>query len=172
MNANRISLLKDLMKTENLDILAINAGVDLEYFTGLKFHLSERPAVLLIPKEGMPFFIFPDFEKEKAERSEIELVLVPYPEDINEWPKIFLRVSNELELFKKIIGVSPESMRFLEMDLLQTAMGHHNFVSAMNILKTLKIQKDNAEIDATLKVDSDCRKSSGCLIAKNTTRRQ
>jgi Xaa-Pro dipeptidase len=154
------------MKAEKLDVVAINAGVDLEYFTGLKFHLSERPAVLLIPYEGLPFFIFPDFEKEKVKQSEIELISVPYPEDTNEWPKIFLRVSNELELFKKVIGVSPESMRFLELALLQKAAGHHNFVSAMSILKTLKIQKDSSEIDATINAIAIAEKAMVALLPK------
>jgi Xaa-Pro dipeptidase len=151
---NRITLLKDLMQAEKLDILAINAGVDLEYFTGLKFHLSERPAVLLIPTEGLPVFIFPDFEKEKTKQSAINLDLFSYPEDTNEWPKIFSQASTKLGLSNKIIGVSPESMRFLELDLIQKAAGHHNFVSAMEIMKKLKIQKDPEEITSIKKAIS------------------
>ena len=81
MDLRRVTQLQDLMRIEKLDVLALNAGVDLEYFTGLKFHLSERPAVLLIPSDGKPVFIFPEFEQEKAKQSLIDLDLYPYPED-------------------------------------------------------------------------------------------
>ena len=108
------------MRIEKLDVLALNAGVDLEYFTGLKFHLSERPAVLLIPSDGKPVFIFPEFEQEKAKQSLIDLDLYPYPEDTGIWPKVFSNAANKLGLSQKTIGVAPESFRFLELELIQS----------------------------------------------------
>ncbi|MDP2966170.1 MAG: Xaa-Pro peptidase family protein [Pelolinea sp.] len=166
MNQNRITLLQDLMTTEKQDILAINAGVDLEYFTGLKFHLSERPAVLLIPSKGKPALIFPEFEQEKAKQSIIDLEFFPYPEDTGLWPKVFLQAANNLELSKKTIGVAPESMRFLEMDLIQKAAGHSHVVSAMEILKALKIQKDKEEIMAIRKAISIAEKAFMTLLSQ------
>jgi Xaa-Pro dipeptidase len=136
------------MRTEKLDVLALNAGVDLEYFTGLYFHLSERPAIFLVPSEGKPAFIFPEFEQEKVKQSCLDLNLYPYPEDTSTWPQIFLNAANSLNLSKKSIGVAPESFRFLELDLMQTAAGHHRFVSAASILRSIKIQKNHEEIMA------------------------
>lgn len=164
MNRKRLTLLQDLMTAENLDILAINAGVDLEYFTGLKFHLSERPVVLFIPSKGTPIFIFPEFEQEKAKQSDIDMELFPYPEDTGEWPKVFLQAANKLELDKKTIGVSPESMRFLEIELIQKAASSSHVISAMEILKSLKIQKDKEEIIAIRKAISIAEKALFTLL--------
>ena len=146
MDLKRITQLQDLMRIEKLDVLALNAGVDLEYFTGLKFHLSERPAVLLIPFYGKPLFIFPEFEQEKAKQSLIDLDLHPYPEDTGIWPKVFLDAANKLGLSQKTIGVAPESFRFLELELLQAAVEHHRFISAASILRSLKMQKNDEEV--------------------------
>jgi len=146
MDSNRVSQLQNLMRIEKLDILALNAGVDLEYFTGLKFHLSERPAVLLIPSDGKPVFIFPEFEQEKVKLSLIDLDLYPYLEDPMTWPRVFSNATNKLGLPQKTIGVAPESFRFLELDLIQTAIGHHRFISAASILRILKIHKHDEEV--------------------------
>lgn len=151
MDQKRVTQLQDLMRIEKLDILALNAGVDLEYFTGLKFHLSERPAVLLIPSSGKPVLIFPEFEHEKAKQSLIELDLYPYPEDTGAWPKVFSNAVKKLGLSHKIIGVAPESFRFLEMDIIQAAIGHNRFISAARILNSLKMHKNNEELMAIRK---------------------
>lgn len=148
MVLGRVAQLQDRMRIEKLDVMALNAGVDLEYFTGLKFHLSERPAVLLIPSIGKPVFIFPEFEQEKAKTSLIDLDLYPYPENIGIWPKVFSNAANKLDLNQKTIGVAPESFRFLELDLVQTAAGHKRFISAASILRSLKMQKNGDEIKA------------------------
>ena len=164
MNNKRISLLQEQMRLNKLDILALNAGVDLEYFTGLKFHLSERPAMLLIPSEGNPAFIFPEFELEKAGLSLIDLDLYTYPEDTQIWPKVFSNAATKLGLNKKLIGVIPESMRFLELDLIQTAAGHNRFISAAEILKTLKMLKSDSEISAIRKAISIAEKALTPLL--------
>jgi len=148
MDLTRITKLQDLMRIEKLDVLALNAGVDLEYFTGLKFHLSERPAVVLVPSDGKPVFIFPEFEQEKVKQSCQDLNLYPYPEDTSIWPHVFSNAANNLELTKKSIGVAPETFRFLELDLLQAAAGHNRFISAASILRSIKMLKSNEEIMA------------------------
>ena len=155
----RLKKLQEVMLSEKLEIVAINAGVDLKYFTGLDFHISERPAVLLIPSEGQPAFIFPEFEIEKARQSSQELALFPYPEDTNTWPAVFLQAAKYFELSKKTIGVSPESMRYLELEMLKQAAGHGRFISAMEIFKSLKIRKDKDEIFAIRKAISIAEKA-------------
>jgi len=146
MKSERLTLLQDQLIHQKLDVLALNAGIDLEYFTGMRFHLSERPAILFIPSAGMPGFVFPEFELEKAKSSLIELSLFPYPEDISKWETVFSDAADRFDLANKRIGVAPESMRFLEMELIQKAAGHNRFVSAAQILKSLKIEKNNEEV--------------------------
>lgn len=164
MNHKRLSQLQSLMFIEKLDVLALNAGVDLEYFTGLKFHLSERPAVLFIPSKGKPVFIFPEFEQEKANHSNIELDLFPYPEDTGIWLKVFSNAARKIGLAQKTIGVAPESMRFLELDLIQKAAGHNRFISAAEILRSIKVQKSDEEVTAIRKAIAIAEKALLALL--------
>ncbi len=165
----RIIQLQELMRIEKMDVLALNAGVDLEYFTNLKFHLSERPAILLIPSEGTPVFIFPEFELEKAKQSSPKFDLLPYPEDTGEWLKVFSSAAKKLGLSQKTIGVAPESFRFLELELIQSAAGHKRIISAAQILKSLKIQKSNEEIMAIRKAIAIAERAFLSLIPQIKT---
>jgi Xaa-Pro dipeptidase len=159
MHQKRIDYLQELMVANKINILAINAGVDLQYLTGMSFHLSERPAVLLVPPEGESAFIFPEFESGKADQSQIELALFPYPEDNRIWLDVFARAAKHLNLSQKTISVAPETMRYLELDLIQKAAGHSRFDSAQEVIKTLKIQKDENEIAAIRKAISIAEKA-------------
>jgi len=67
----KINSLQAIMRSRNLPLLAITAGPDLLYLTGLGFHVSERPAILLIPANGQPSLIHPELEAEKVKNRSI-----------------------------------------------------------------------------------------------------
>jgi len=52
MYENRYHKLQALMQENHCDVLVFNPGPSLLYLTGLSFHLSERPVVLL--KNSIP----------------------------------------------------------------------------------------------------------------------
>jgi Xaa-Pro aminopeptidase len=79
MTTKRFERVCTLLNQHHAEALAINAGPDLKYFTGLDFHVSERPAILLISAKGEAAFIFPEFEKDKVRQSSIPLKAFPYP---------------------------------------------------------------------------------------------
>ena len=56
--------IRDIMAHHSFDGLAIVPGPNMEYLTGSKFHLSERPVVLFIEK-GNSTFILPELESPK-----------------------------------------------------------------------------------------------------------
>ena len=66
MTLNRFSQLISLIKSSSLDALAINPGSALTYLTGLRFHLMERPTVLLIAPGEIPALILPELEGQKS----------------------------------------------------------------------------------------------------------
>ena len=49
--------LQKLRDTVDADVVAIVAGTNMEYFTGLHLHLSERPTVAFIHKDGLSMII-------------------------------------------------------------------------------------------------------------------
>ena len=151
MSEDRLQNLQDLMVRDGVEALAVNASSLLSYLAGLDFHLSERPILLLIPDKGIPNLFFPEFEINKAEQAKIKLGFFPYKENPDFWINPLTSAIEKLNFTKKSIGVPPESMRFLELELLQTAVGHKQIISAEKILKKLLIQKDSTEINAIKK---------------------
>ncbi len=142
----RLECLRTRLSDSDVQGVAINAGADLKYFTGLDFHLSERPAILLIPKIGECVFIFPEFEKEKANQSAIPVRAFPYPEDPQEWVNVARAALESFLTGSAALAVSPMAMRFLETDLLQQASPGLRFISGAEIFKDVYISKDAQEI--------------------------
>jgi Xaa-Pro dipeptidase len=151
MNQDRINRLLEIMKTNHLQALALNAGVDLTYFCGLQFHLSERPVVLIISSIFEPILIHPELESEKVKSAIIPLRSIPYGEDQSLWIKSFIQAFNILQLEKREMGVSPTSMRFLELGFLIKASPETHFVSAAKELTSLRVLKSSDEISSIKK---------------------
>jgi Xaa-Pro dipeptidase len=148
MIQNRMKQVIELLKSNHLHALALNAGVDLTYFCGLQFHLSERPVVLIISSTSEPILIHPELETEKVKSASIPLKSIAYGEDQSQWLKSFTKAFDGLQLEKKNVGVNPTSMRFLELEYLKKASPESQFVSAAAILSTMRIQKDPVEISS------------------------
>ena len=151
MSQNRILLLVELLKRNQIQALILNAGVDLTYFCGLQFHLSERPVVLIISSTSEPILIHPELEAEKVKSASIPLKSIPYGEDQSQWIKSFIQAFKDLHLAKNTIGVSPTSMRFLELELLRKASPESLFVSAEKIITSIRVQKNPTEISSIRK---------------------
>jgi Xaa-Pro dipeptidase len=141
----RLKRLGNILRLSGLDGLAINAGPDLVYFTGLQFHLSERPVILLICREKDAYLYFPEFEMEKVNGADIPLMPIPYPEDRSTWPTCLSKIKNTLPLKDKIIGVNPTSFRFLETDLFHNAFPESKVVSAQDVFSEIRQTKDGTE---------------------------
>ena len=62
----RIERARQLMRANGIDALMLNGGTSMEYFTGIKWGLSERMLAALIPANGTPFLVTPKFEEERA----------------------------------------------------------------------------------------------------------
>jgi len=142
----RLKILQELIAESQTNAIAFNAGIDLTFLTGLTFHLSERPVILIVPRVGNPVIIFPEFEKEKVLRSNTDLVLFPYQENPAFWPDVARQALQALDLPDQSIAVSPLSFRFLELNLLQTASSRCNFYSAEEILRLVYVIKDQQAI--------------------------
>nr|NIV28017.1 aminopeptidase P family protein [Anaerolineae bacterium] len=54
MHADRLHRLVEQAEAHGFDALALVPGPNLFYLTGLSFHLSERPVVVLVPVDRPP----------------------------------------------------------------------------------------------------------------------
>ena len=62
----RIEKAKRLMRQNSLGALMLTGGTTLDYFTGIRWGLSERLLAIVVPLNGQPFVVSPAFEEERA----------------------------------------------------------------------------------------------------------
>ena len=62
----RIDKAKSLMGERRIDAIMLTGGSSLDYFTSIRWGLSERMLALILPVRGTPFIVCPKFEEERA----------------------------------------------------------------------------------------------------------
>lgn len=151
MSSPRISKLTEILKTSSLDALALNAGPSLVYLTGLHFHLSERPVVVLFTSGNDPVIILPELEMLKLSGLRYEIKAFPYGENPVDWEGVFRNAVKSLNLDGKRIGVEPRQMRLLEFRQVKPSAPEAEFPDASEVVSSLRIRKDAHEIAAMRK---------------------
>ena len=109
MYASRLKKLNRLLRSSNLDALALNPSPSLVYLTGLHFHLMERPVVALFKADAVPVLVLPELEMLKVKDLPFEIKALSYGENPSEWDEVFLEAGRILGLQGKRIGVEPNS---------------------------------------------------------------
>jgi Xaa-Pro dipeptidase len=62
----RIEKARRLMTQNGMQALMLTGGTSMDYFTGMKWGLSERLLAAIIPAKGAPFLVTPKFEEDRA----------------------------------------------------------------------------------------------------------
>jgi Xaa-Pro dipeptidase len=96
-----------------VDAIAIVPGTNMQYFTGLDVHLSERPIVALFTDDGLSVII-PRLEAQKVTaRAELEAQTFVWTDEEG-YEGAFARAIDELGLRGKTLGVDGMTMRLTE----------------------------------------------------------
>jgi Xaa-Pro dipeptidase len=113
--------LEKLLAQSEADVVAIVPGPNMIYFTGLHFHLSERPTIALVHKDGLSFII-PKLEVTKLKnRPDLEAQEFAWS-DTDGYNGAFDAAVHMLELNGKArLGVDGMTMRVFEWLGLQNA---------------------------------------------------
>lgn len=127
--------------------LVLNPGPSLTYFTGMRFHLMERPILaLFFPKEP-PTIILPELETAKVAHLEYPAHIFSYGEDPTTWSSIFKSAIQSTSLESKArVGLEPRQIRYLELSLLESASYQFEFSSAEPLITSIRIKKDSEEL--------------------------
>ncbi len=148
MNPDRLSRLYDLMRSHNLEALVLNPGPTLTYLTGLQFHLMERPTLVIFAPPAAPVIVLPDLEKGKLALGRFALKPFSYGDNPAKWGEAIRAACQESHLNGKIVALEPLRLRFMELQYLQDATPQARFISGENALNSLRIQKDQHEVEA------------------------
>lgn len=131
-----------------LDALVLNPGPSLYYLSGLHFHLSERPVVLIFSAEDSMLIVLPELEAGKVQNLPFEIQAFPYGEEQASWREAFQEAAQAAGLNGLRAGVEPRRLRVLELRLLEETAPQTQFLSAEETLASLRMYKDESEIAA------------------------
>jgi Xaa-Pro dipeptidase len=148
MTQSRFDRLNASLHTSNLDAVVLNPGPTLTHLTGLRFHLMERPVVLLFAKDQDPAIILPELELQKVASLPYKLQVFPYPENPSEWDNAFRKAARALSLDGKRIGVDPRQLRLMEFRHVNAGAPEADYPDGSDILSGLRLKKEKAEVEA------------------------
>jgi Xaa-Pro dipeptidase len=110
-----------LLKIEGVDAVAIVPSPNMRYFTGLEFHLSERPIIALFTRDGDLAFIVPELEAPKlAARPDLDARAFTWT-DSQGFAGAFAEAVESLGLRGGVLGVDGLMMRVTEWLSFQAA---------------------------------------------------
>jgi len=152
MKRSRWDKLVQSIVDQGLTGLVLVPGPNLFYLTGLAMHLSERPTMLVVQADKKAHFIMPQLERKKGNMVSqklkdagisVELSVHSYSDE--EGPE---------GVFKTVFSFSSKNkwaleyrnLRMLEYSLMRKAMGDFAWVDAGEILKKLRMVKDQEEL--------------------------
>jgi Xaa-Pro dipeptidase len=164
MFPSRLARISKSIRISNLDALALNPSPSLDYLTGLRFHLMERPVVAFFTADSPPVIVLPELEMLKLENLPYELRAFPYGENPAEWEEVFLEAGRSIKLQGKRIGVEPQHMRILEFCKLKAIAGETECLDAANIIGDLRVCKEKHEIVSMRKAVKVAQQALEALI--------
>ena len=151
MTQSRFDRLNASLHASGLDAVILNPGPTLIHLTGLRFHLMERPVVLLFAKDQDPAIVLPELELQKVASLPYKLQVFPYPENPSEWNNAFRKAAQALGLTRsggKRIGVDPRQLRLLEFRHVKAGAPEADYPDASDVLSSLRLRKEKAEVEA------------------------
>ncbi len=149
---SRLSNLATGLSASKLNALILNPGPSLTYLTGLHFHLSERPVIVIFIPHTPPFIVLPELETAKTRQLPFPVQAFPYPEDPSRWLAVFQQAFRAAKLDRKCrVGVEPRRLRVLELRVVESAAPQASFFSAEENLAALRMIKEPSEVAAMVK---------------------
>ena len=153
----RVAKAQKLMAEKQIQAIILDAGINMNYFTGISWHPSERSMLAVIPVKGEINFICPAFEEDRfLEMAPAGTKVSIWEEDENPFA-LTTCVLKGIGIEKGQIGID-EFCRFFIFDGLRKSDASFLFVSADPITIPCRIIKSSAEIslmqkanDATVK---------------------
>ena len=175
MTQSRLDTLNASLPSSNLDAVILNPGPTLTHLTGLRFHLMERPVVLMLAKDQVPAIVLPELELQKVASLPYELQVFAYPENPSEWEGVFHKAAQSLRLDGKRIGVEPRQLRLLEFRYVRAGAPEADYPDASEALSALRLRKDQAEVEAmrrAVKIAQDALEATIPLIKMGMTEKE
>ena len=143
----RIAKAQALMRKRGIAAVYLNAGSSLLYFTGMRWHASERMVGAVLPAEGEIEFLAPKFEEGTVN----DYMVVPGK--VNCWEEHEAPTALFISMLGRMcpgdatarVGID-ESTPFFLFDKIRTLGNRFDFFDASEVTRTCRMQKSAAEL--------------------------
>jgi Xaa-Pro dipeptidase len=141
----RIEKAQRLMREQRIDAVLLEGGSSLHYFTGVRWGVSERPFVAIIPASGALAWVCPAFEEARARE------LIRFGTDVRTWEEDespyqrIAEVLHDRSLTVGRVGIE-ERLRFFIFDGVRRQAPGLEFVSADPVSAGCRMFKSPAEL--------------------------
>jgi len=132
---HRLESIQNRLIAKNIDALVLVPGATLRYITGQAFEPSERFFCLLIPAQGEPLAVLPDFE-ESIRRSSVDFSTTVFGWNDSQGPALAVKEAAASMPNLTSIAYEPLILRCMEYELLLSNYPKTKFVSADSITLT------------------------------------
>ncbi|MDP1889467.1 MAG: Xaa-Pro peptidase family protein [Gemmatimonadaceae bacterium] len=146
----RLERARALMRANKLDAMMLTGGTSMDYFTGMRWGLSERLLAVIIPVQGNAFLVTPKFEEERAlEQARTGPLgagteVMAWEEDESPYELVAKGLRGR-GIATGTLGVE-ETVRWQFSDGAQHALPQMSLVSATSVSAGCRIIKDAHEI--------------------------
>lgn len=141
----RIARAQRLMSEQGIGAIVLESGTSMSYFVNVRWGLSERPFLLVIPAKGDPAYISPGFEEQRARE------VIQFSTDVRVWQededplKFVPGILKDRGVATAKIGVE-ERVRFFIADALAKAAPASQVVLATPVTAGCRMYKSPAEL--------------------------
>lgn len=141
----RIAKVQTLMAERKIAALLVEPGSTLDYFTGIKWHLSERITLAIIPARGEILVVTPAFE-EPSVRETLQVGGEVRPWNEHESPvERVLQGLRDRGMATGVLAVESNT-RFFVVDGIRQASSAYQIVSADALVRACRLIKSPAEL--------------------------
>ncbi|MEP1553571.1 MAG: Xaa-Pro peptidase family protein [Paraglaciecola sp.] len=142
----RMAKAQAYMQSHNIDAIYLNAGTNLTYFTGMKWHASERMVGAILPAKGELQYLAPHFEIGSLNGFKvIDGPIHGWQEHENPY-RLFVAVLKQLNIAATAtIGID-ESAQFFIFDGINKAQTGLNIINAQEVTAHCRMHKSDNEI--------------------------
>lgn len=142
--SDRIAALQRATADAGADLIVLNPGPSMTYFTGHSFISHERLFLLFVPAEGEPGAIVPLLEENNWATS-VPGVAQVWLWDDKDGPQAAAAAACERFSGARTVAVEPLGLRFMELEILQQHLPRADLVSADAAINSLRQLKDAQE---------------------------
>jgi Xaa-Pro dipeptidase len=141
----RIAKVQSLMSKQKIAALLVEPGSTLDYFTGIRWHRSERTTLAIIPSRGEVLVVTPAFEEPSVrETLQVGGDVRPWNEHENPFEKIAQGLRDR-GAASGVLAVE-STVRFFIVDGIRQAASGYEIVSADSLVRACRLFKSPAEL--------------------------